>query len=133
MAFTSSARAWSEWGWPSERKDRCKWKRARRNWGLQKEAGCVRVCACVCARMLRLFRRVRLFATLWTVAPQAPLSMGFSRQEYWRGFPCPPPGDLPDSGIEPVSPLAPAFQVDSLLLSHQGTPGLIIIVLLLPL
>ena len=40
------------------------------------------------------------FATLWTVAPQAPLSMGFSRQEYWCGLPCPPPGDLPDSGIE---------------------------------
>ena len=39
--------------------------------------------------------------TLWTVACQAPLSMGFSRQEYWRGLPCPPPGDLPDPGIKP--------------------------------
>ena len=45
----------------------------------------------------------------WTVAPQAPLSMGFSRQEYWSGLPCPPPGDLPDPGIEPVSPISPAL------------------------
>ena len=42
--------------------------------------------------------------TPWTVACQAPLSMGFSRQEYWSGLPCPPPGDLPDPGIEPVTP-----------------------------
>ena len=46
----------------------------------------------------------RFFATLWTAAHQAPLSMGFSRQEYWSGLPCPPPGDLSNSGIEPVSP-----------------------------
>ena len=46
------------------------------------------------------------FLTLmpWTVAYQAPLSMGFSRQEYWSGLPCPPPGDLPDPGVEPESP-----------------------------
>ena len=43
-------------------------------------------------------------ATPWTVARQAPLSMEFSRQEYWSGFPCPPPGDLPDPGMEPVFP-----------------------------
>ena len=48
--------------------------------------------------------RVRLFTTPCTVARQGPLSMGFSRQEYWSGVPCPPPGDLPDPGIEPVSP-----------------------------
>ena len=42
-------------------------------------------------------------ATPWTVARQAPLSMGFSRQEYWSGLPCPPPGELPDPGIEPMS------------------------------
>ena len=48
--------------------------------------------------------RVRLFVTLWTVAYQAPLSMGFSRQEYWGGLPFPSPGDLPDPGIEPRSP-----------------------------
>ena len=44
------------------------------------------------------------FATPWTVAHQAPLSMGFSRQEYWSGLPFPSPGDLPDTGIKPVSP-----------------------------
>ena len=48
--------------------------------------------------------RVRLFGTPWTIAHQAPLSMEFSRQEYWSGLPFPPPGDLPDTGIEPVSP-----------------------------
>ena len=48
-------------------------------------------------------------ATLWTVAYQAPLSMGFSRQEYWSGLQCPPPGDLPDPGIEPRSLLFPAL------------------------
>ena len=62
-------------------------------------------CACVCAKSLC---RVRLFVTLWTVALQAPLSMGFSRQEYWSGLPCPRPGDLPDPGIEPVSLKSPA-------------------------
>ena len=52
---------------------------------------------------------VWLFMTLWTVAHQASLSMGFSRQEYWSGFPCPPPGDLSDLGIEPVSLKSPAL------------------------
>ena len=46
--------------------------------------------------------RVRLFATPWTAAHQAPLSMGFSRQEHWSGLPFPPPGHLPDPGIEPA-------------------------------
>ena len=58
--------------------------------------------------------------TLWTVARQAPLSMGFSRQEYWNGLPRPPPGDLPDPGIEPTSPVAPALQADSLPLAPPG-------------
>ena len=49
------------------------------------------------------FSRVQLFVTPWTVAPQATLSMEFSRQEYWRGLPCPPPGDLPDPEIELAS------------------------------
>ena len=53
-------------------------------------------------------------ATRWTVAHQAPLSMGFSRQEYWSGLPFPTPGDLPDIGIELASPVSPALQVDSL-------------------
>ena len=47
---------------------------------------------------------VRLFATPWTVAQQAPLSMEFPRQEYWSGLPFPSPGNLPDPGIEPASP-----------------------------
>ena len=64
-----------------------------------------------------------VFATPWTVAHQAPLSMGFSRQEYLSGLPCSPPGDLPDSGIKPVSPASPALQADSLPLSLQGSPA----------
>ena len=55
--------------------------------------------------MLSCFSRVWLFATLWTAAHQAPLSMGSSRQEYWSGLPFPTPGDLPDPGIEPAPSL----------------------------
>ena len=47
--------------------------------------------------------------TLWTIAYQSPLSLGFFRQEYWSGLPCPPPGDLPDQGIGPVSLISPAL------------------------
>ena len=89
------------------------------------------VCACVCVCMylrvyihtyihsyiccvLSHFSRVQLFATLWTVVYQAPLFIGFSRQEYWSVFPYPPPRDLPDPGIKPQSPVFPALQVDSL-------------------
>ena len=61
---------------------------------------------------VKSFSRVRLFATPWTIAYQAPLSMGFSRQECWSGLPFPSPGDLPDPGIEPGSP---ALQADALL------------------
>ena len=53
-------------------------------------------------------------ATLWTIVRQAPLSMGFSRQEHWSGLPRPPPGDLPDPGTEPASLKSPALQADSL-------------------
>ena len=60
-------------------------------------------------------------ATPWTAAHQVPLSMGFSRQEYWSRLPCPPPGDLPNPGMEPTSPESPALQVDSLPLCHQGS------------
>ena len=63
--------------------------------------------------------RVRLFATPWTVACQAPLSMGFSRQEYWSGLPFPSPGDLPNPGIEPGSP---ALQADALSSEPPGKP-----------
>ena len=58
-------------------------------------------------------------ATPWTVAHQAPLSMGFSRQEYWSGLPFPSPGDLPNPGIEPRSP---ALQADDLLTELCGKP-----------
>ena len=61
------------------------------------------------ASVLSHFSRVQLCVTLWTVAHQAPLSMGFSRQEYWSGLPWPPPGDLPDPGTEPVSLTSPAL------------------------
>ena len=60
---------------------------------------------------MKSLSRVRLFATLWTVAFQALPSMGFSRQEHWSGLPFPSPGDLPDPGIEPRSP---TLWVDSL-------------------
>ena len=59
--------------------------------------------------MLNLFSHVQLCATPWTVAHQAPLSMGFSRQEFQSGLPIPSPGDLPDSGIEPMSLTSPAL------------------------
>ena len=59
------------------------------------------------ACMLSYFSCIQLFATLWTVAHQAPLPRGFSRQEYWSGLPCPPPGDLPNPGSEPVSLMSP--------------------------
>ena len=70
-----------------------------------------------------MLSRVRLFANLWAVAHQAPLSMGFPRQEYWNGLPFSSPGDLPDPGIELTSPESPALQVDSLPLSYQGSPN----------
>ena len=58
-------------------------------------------------------------ATPWTIAYQSPLSMGFSRQEYWNGLPFPSPGDLPDPGIEPRSP---ALQIDALPSEPPGKP-----------
>ena len=62
---------------------------------------------------------VQLCVTPWTVAHQAPLSMGFPRQEYWSELPFPSPGDLPDPGTELVSP---SLQADCLPLSHEGSP-----------
>ena len=61
------------------------------------------------------------FVTPWTVARQAPLSLGFSRQEYWRRLPCPPPGDLPNPGIKPAPPAPPAWQVGSSPLAPLGS------------
>ena len=57
----------------------------------------------LCVYVLSHFSRVQHFAALWPVALQAPLSVGFSRQEYWTGLPCPLPGDLSDPGIDPAS------------------------------
>ena len=68
---------------------------------------------------VKLLSRVRLFATPWTLAHQAPLSMGFSRQEYWSELPFASPGDLPNPGIEPRSP---ALQADALTSEPPGKP-----------
>ena len=76
--------------------------------------GVVYMCVCVLSH-------VWLFATPWTVANQARLSMRFSRQEYWSGFPLSSPGDLPDSGIEPMTLGSPALQAGSLSLCHLGS------------
>ena len=74
-------------------------------------------------KIVKSLNCVRLFVTAWTVAPQAPPSMEFSRQEYWSGFPSPSPGDLPDPGIEPGSP---TLQADSLLSEPPGKQVLLI-------
>ena len=68
---------------------------------------------------MKSLSRVRLFATPWTEAHQAPPSMGFSRQGYWSGLPFPSPGDLPNPGIEPRSP---ALQADALTSAPPGKP-----------
>ena len=75
------------------------------------------LCVCVCAQLLIC---VQLFVTAWTVACEAPLSMEFSRQEYWSGQPFPSPGDLLDPGIKLGSPV---LQVDSLLSKPPGKPS----------
>ena len=72
-------------------------------------------CVCVCESL----NRVQLCMTPWTAVCQAPLSMEFSREEYWRGQPFPSPGDLPDPDIEPRSPV---LQADSLLSKPPGKP-----------
>ena len=70
--------------------------------------------------MLSHFSHIWLFATLWAVSCQAPLSMGFPRQESWRGCPYPPPGDLPNPGIEPESPVSLHWQASSIPLAQPG-------------
>ena len=72
--------------------------------------------------MLSHFSCVRLFGTLWTVAHQAPLSMGFSRQVYWSGLPFPPPDSLPEPEIEPASLVSLAWHACSLPLAPPGKP-----------
>ena len=72
---------------------------------------------------VKLLSRVWLFATPWTVAYQAPTSMWFSRQEYWSRLPFPPPGDLPNPGIKPKSPVSRTLQAYILYhLSHPESP-----------
>ena len=71
------------------------------------------------------FSHVQLFATLWTVDHQAPLSMGLSRQEYWSGLPCPPPGDLPNPEIKPVALVSLHWQADSLPLTTYEAQDII--------
>ena len=65
-------------------------------------------------------------AALWTVAHQVPLSVGLFRQEYWSGMPFPPPGDLSNSEIKSMCSVSPALPADSLLLSHRGSPYIVI-------
>ena len=77
-----------------------------------------RTCLCVLSR----FRLVQLWATLWTVARQVPLSLGFSRQEYCSGLPCLSPGDLPDPGIKPESLMSPARAGGLFTLACLGRP-----------
>ena len=81
---------------------------------------------CLCAWVLSCFSHVWLFVTLWSVARQDPLFMGFSRQEYWSRLLWLPPGDLSNPGIKSMTYEAPALQADSLPLSHQGSPTLFI-------
>ena len=90
---------------------------------------CVCVCACVCVCVYartraraQLLSHIQLFVTAWTVARQAPLSMQFSKREYWSGFPCPRPGDVPDPEIEPTYPASAALQADSLATEPPGKP-----------
>ena len=78
---------------------------------------CVCVCVCVCAQLLGC---VRLFGVPWTIDRQAPLSMNFSRQEYWNGYTIPPPGDLRNPGIELGSPV---LQADSFPAELPGKPS----------
>ena len=75
---------------------------------------------CVCTQTLQ---SCLTFVTPWMVARQTPLSLGFSKQEYWSGLPFPPPGYFPDPGIEPMSPVSPALQVGSLPSEPVGKPS----------
>ena len=79
----------------------------------------------MCCAVLSRYSHVQLFATPWTVTLKVPLSMEFSRQEYWSGLPWPPPGNLPHSGTEPASLCLLLWQVSSLSLELPGKPPLI--------
>ena len=72
---------------------------------------CIYICIYIIYKFsyVCVLTHIQIFASPWAVAHQAPLSMGFSRQEYWSGLSCSPPGDLPNPGIEPASPKSPAL------------------------
>ena len=97
--------------------------------GLNHTRNCSQVCKTpspgsgTLCRALSHFSHVRFFTTSWMAAHQAPLSMGSPRQEYWSGLPFPPPWDLPNPGIKPISCLL-RWQVDSLPLAPPGKPWL---------
>ena len=80
---------------------------------------CARTCVHTCVHVHSVTQSCPTFCDPMACSHQAPLSMEFARQEYWSGLPFPPPGDLPDPGIKPVSP---ALQADSLLSEPQGSP-----------
>ena len=82
------------------------------------------LCVCVCVYELSCFIYVQLFAMPCTITHQAPLSMGFSQREYWSGLSCPPPGDVPNWGIEPASSVSPALQAHSFTAEPLGKPCL---------
>ena len=77
----------------------------------------------LCAGLCPVTSVVSDSVTLWIVAPRLLCPGEFPGKKYWSGLPCPPPGDLPNTGIKHSSPVSSAFQVNSLLLSHQGSPG----------
>ena len=78
---------------------------------------------CLNCMQFVLFALPRVFAAPWTLACQAPLSVGLPRQEYWRGLPFPSPGDLTDPRIKPESPVSPALAGEFFYhLIHQGSP-----------
>ena len=77
---------------------------------------------CMHMCLLSRFSHVQLFETPWIVARQAPLSMGFSKQEYWSGLSCPPPGALLNPRIESASPVSSALQMDFLTTEPPGNP-----------
>ena len=91
--------------------------------------GCHSLLQCMKVKVKSL-RHVRLFATPWTAAYQVPLSMGFSRQEWWSGLPFPSPGDLPYPGIKPGSP---TLQADTLPSEPPGKPKIFLLLFLIPL
>ena len=96
----------------------CPWDSSGKNTGV----GCHFLLHCMKVKVKSL-SRVRLLATPWTVTYQAPLSVGFSRQEYWSGLPFPSAGDLPSPGIEPASPVSPALAGRFFTTESPGKPN----------